>query len=383
MCIGIPKGLKFLMYGTKGGNLMKIDNLTLMNFRNYESLNISFGDLNIIYGLNGSGKTNIIEAIYTLALTKSFRINNDKVMIKKGKIKAKINGNVFKNNDENEFGVEISNEGKIVTINGEKQDKVSDYVSRVNVILFNPSDTRLIDEAPSERRRLLNIEISQIYKEYLVILANYQKILKQRNFYLRGMYVNGNYTSTYLDILTKKLIEYGSIICKYRENFIDNINKYITSNYEKIFGSGTLRVRYVSTFKKKDEETLFKRYKENYQKELSVGKTLEGIHHDDIVFILDNNNLKEWGSEGQRKNAIISFKLAEINVVNEIKGYYPILILDDLFSELDKNKITNMLGMLDRNVQTFITTTDLKNISKKVIKDAKKFKVTDGILEEE
>ena len=110
---------------------------------------------------------------------------------------------------------------------------------------------------------------------------------------------------------------------------------------------------------------------------------MEGIHHDDIVFILDNNNLKEWGSEGQRKNAIISFKLAEINVVNEIKGYYPILILDDLFSELDKNKITNMLGMLDRNVQTFITTTDLKNISKKVIKDAKKFKVTDGILEEE
>ena len=102
-----------------------------------------------------------------------------------------------------------------------------------------------------------------------------------------------------------------------------------------------------------------------------------------IVFVLDNNNLKEWGSEGQRKNAIISFKLAEINVINEIKGYYPILILDDLFSELDKEKVTNLLGMLDRNVQTFMTTTDLKNISKKVIKDAKKFKVNDGILEEE
>ena len=204
---------------------MKIDNLCLMNFRNYESLNISFGDLNIIYGLNGSGKTNIIEAIYTLALTKSFRINNDKVMIKKGKIKAKIKGCVFKKNDENEFGVEISNDGKIVTINGEKQDKISDYVSKINVILFNPNDTRLIDDAPSERRKMLNIEISQIYKEYLIILANYQKILKQRNFYLRGMYVNGNYTSTYLDILTKKLIEYGSIICKYREKFIENINK--------------------------------------------------------------------------------------------------------------------------------------------------------------
>lgn len=362
---------------------MKIDSLSLMNFRNYETLNISFGDLNIIYGLNGSGKTNIIEAIYTLALTKSFRINNDKVMIKKGKIKAKIKGNVLKNGDENTFGVEISNDGKVVTINDEKQDKVSDYVSRINVILFNPSDTRLIDDAPSERRKMLNIEISQIYKEYLVILTNYQRILKQRNFYLRGMYVNGSYTNTYLDILTKKLIEYGSVICKYREKFVDNINKYIASNYEKIFGSGTLKIRYVSTFKNKSEDDLIKRYKDNYQKELSVGKTLEGIHHDDIVFVLDNNNLKEWGSEGQRKNAIISFKLAEISVINEIKGYYPILILDDLFSELDKEKVTNLLGMLDRNVQTFITTTDLKNISKKVIKDAKKFKVNAGILEEE
>ena len=362
---------------------MKIDSLSLMNFRNYETLNISFGNLNIIYGLNGSGKTNIVEAIYMLALTKSFRINNDKIMIKKGKIKAKIKGNVLKKNDENEFGVEISNDGKIVNINGEKQDKVSDYVSRINVILFNPSDTRLIDDAPSERRKMLNIEISQIYKEYLVVLTNYQRILKQRNFYIRGMYINGSYTSEYLDILTKKLVEYGKVICKYRQDFIDNINKYIKSNYEKIFGSGTLKIRYVSTFKNKSEDDLIKRFKDNYQKELSVGKTLEGIHHDDIMFILDNNNLKEWGSEGQRKNAIISFKLAEINVINEIKGYYPILILDDLFSELDKEKITNLLGMLDRNVQTFITTTDLKNISKKVIKDAKKIKVCDGAIEEE
>ena len=362
---------------------MKIDSLSLMNFRNYETLNISFGNLNIIYGLNGSGKTNIVEAIYMLALTKSFRINNDKIMIKKGKIKAKIKGNVLKKNDENEFGVEISNDGKIVTINGEKQDKVSDYVSRINVILFNPSDTRLIDDAPSERRKMLNIEISQIYKEYLVVLTNYQRILKQRNFYIRGMYINGSYTSEYLDILTKKLVEYGKVICKYRQDFIDNINKYIKSNYEKIFGSGTLKIRYVSTFKNKSEDDLIKRFKDNYQKELSVGKTLEGIHHDDIMFILDNNKLKEWGSEGQRKNAIISFKLAEINVINEIKGYYPILILDDLFSELDKEKITNLLGMLDRNVQTFITTTDLKNISKKVIKDAKKIKVCDGAIEEE
>ena len=363
---------------------MKIENICLTNFRNYDNLNVTFSDaLNIIYGLNGSGKTNLIEAIYLLALSKSFRISNDKVLIKKGKIKAKVNGNVLKNNDSNLYGVEITLDGKVVSINEEKKDKISDYISRINIVLFEPSNTMLISDAPSERRKLLNIEISQIYKEYLVILTNYQRILKQRNFYIRGMYINGSYTSEYLDILTKKLVEYGKVICKYRQDFIDNINKYITSNYEKIFGSGTLKIRYVSTFKNKSEDDLIKRFKDNYQKELSVGKTLEGIHHDDIMFILDNNNLKEWGSEGQRKNAIISFKLAEINVINEIKGYYPILILDDLFSELDKEKITNLLGMLDRNVQTFITTTDLKNISKKVIKDAKKIKVCDGAIEEE
>ncbi len=362
---------------------MKIDNLNLLNFRNYESLNISFDNLNIIYGPNGSGKTNIVEAIYTLALTKSFRINNDKVMIKKGRIKARIKGYVSKNDDANEFGVEISQNGKVVTINGEKKDKLSDYVSRINVILFNPSDTRLITDAPSERRKLLNIEISQIYKEYLVLLANYQRILKQRNFYIRGMYVNGSYTSEYLDILTKKLIEYGLSISRYRSQFIDNINKYISSNYEKIFGFGVLKLRYVSNFKNKTSDELIKRFKENYQRELAVGKTLEGVHHDDVLFILDNNNLKEWGSEGQKKNAIISFKLAEINVIKDIKGYNPVLILDDLFSELDKEKITNLLGMLDRSVQTFITSTDLKDVSKKVIMDAKKIKVYDGVLEEE
>ncbi len=362
---------------------MKIETISLTNFRNYEKLDLQFSDfLNVIYGANGSGKTNIVEAIYLLSLTKSFRINNDKTLIKKGCIKAKVNGEVRKKNDLSSYGIEISNDGKIVSIDGEKQEKISDYVSRVNVILFNPSDTRLIDEAPAERRKLLNIEISKIYKEYLVILANYNKILKQRNFYLRGMYVNANYGSSYLDILTKKLIEYGQVIARYRKNFIENINKYIGDIYGNIFTGGVLKLRYVSAFKDKDSDELFERYKKNYQKEMSIGKTLEGIHHDDIEFILDNNNLKEWGSEGQRKNSIISFKLAEINVIKDIKDYYPILILDDLFSELDKEKITNIFKILNKEVQTFITTTELNNVSKKIMNDAKKFKVKDGTIEE-
>ena len=363
---------------------MKIESINLVNFRNYEKLNIEFDNfINIFYGKNGSGKTNLIEAIYLLSLTKSFRISNDKFLIRKGNMKTKVRGNIRKNGDLSEYTVEISNDGKSVEIDNNKVEKISDYVSRINIILFNPVDTRLIDDAPVERRKLLNIEISQLYKEYLIVLANYNKILKQRNFYLRSMYVNGNNDTNYLDILTKKLIEYGCLIAKYRKEFIENINKYITDIYASIFKSGELKIKYVSSYKNKTGAELLKNYQKNYQKEMEIGKTLIGVHHDDITFVIDNNNLKEWGSEGQRKNAIISFKLAEINVIKDLKKYYPILILDDLFSELDKEKITNILKLLNNEVQTFITTTEINKIDKRVIKDAKKFKVDNGTVKEE
>ena len=298
-------------------------------------------------------------------------------------MKTKVRGSIRKNGDLSEYTVEISNDGKSVEIDNNKVEKISDYVSRINIILFNPVDTRLIDDAPVERRKLLNIEISQLYKEYLIVLANYNKILKQRNFYLRSMYVNGNNDTNYLDILTKKLIEYGCLIAKYRKEFIENINKYITDIYASIFKSGELKIKYVSSYKNKTGAELLKIYQKNYQKEMEIGKTLIGVHHDDITFVIDNNNLKEWGSEGQRKNAIISFKLAEINVIKDLKKYYPILILDDLFSELDKEKITNILKLLNNEVQTFITTTEINKIDKRVIKDAKKFKVDNGTIKEE
>ncbi len=362
---------------------MKIDQLKLYNFRNYDQLDINFNDhTNIIYGVNGSGKTNLVEAIYLLALTKSFRINNDKILINSGKIKAKIQGIISKNNDTSKYTLEISNDKKEVFINESKVDKLSDYVSRINVVLFNPVDIRLIDEAPERRRKLLNISIGSLYKEYLIILANYQKILKQRNFYLRGMYTNHNYDTTYLDILTNKLIEYGTLISKYRNDFINNINNYITDIYNNIFVGNTLKIKYISSYKNKNNKEILEMYKKNYQREMNIGKTLYGIHHDDIEFIVDNNNLKEYGSEGQRKNAIISYKLAEINVIKDIRGYYPLLILDDLFSELDKGRVLNIFKLLNSDVQIFITTTEIRNIQKKYLKDAKIFHVEKGTIME-
>lgn len=363
---------------------MKINNISLMNFRNYEKLDINFENyLNIFYGKNGSGKTNLVEAIYLLALTKSYRISNDKLLIKKGNIKCRVSGEINKNDDSTKYSVVIGNDGKIVEINDTKIDKISDYVSKINIILFSPIDTRLIDATPSDRRKMINIEISQINKEYLIVLANYNRILKQRNFYLRSLYVNGNNDLSYLNILTNKLIEYGLLINKYRMEFINNINSYITEIYSDIFKSGELKIKYNSYYNNKNAIKLLKNYQQNYKKEMEIGKTLLGVHHDDIEFIIDNNNLKEWGSEGQRKNAIISFKLAEIKVINNIKKYNPILILDDLFSELDQEKIKNILKLLDKNVQTFITTTEINKIDKKIKNNANIYYIENGKIMEE
>lgn len=363
---------------------MKIDNLKITNFRNYDKMSLNFShNLNIIYGLNGSGKTNLIEAIYLLSLTKSFRITNDKVLLKKGTEKAIVEGEFKKRNDTSNYKVTIDNLGKKVEINNNKIDRISDYVSRINIILFHPSNTNIVTDSPGERRKLLNIEISQLYKEYLVFLSNYNRILKQRNFYLRQLYINGNASKDYLDILTKKLVEYGVSINKYRREFCENINTYIGEIYKKIFGVGELKIRYVSTYNNKTEQELIKIYNKYYKKDLEVGKTTIGVHHDDLIFNLDGSNLKEWGSEGQRKNSIISFKLAEINVIKELKKYYPILILDDLFSELDREKINNILSILNEEVQTFITTTEIDIVQDKIIEKSKIFHINDGKIEEE
>lgn len=361
---------------------MEISSLILKNFRNYNKLQLNFSPkLNIIYGKNGTGKTNLVEAIYVLALSKTFRINNDKVLIKKGAENGSIAGEILKNNNQSTYKIIISNEGKKVEINHTKIDKMSDYVGRINVILFNPSDTGLISASPNDRRLFINIEISQLYKEYLIVLTKYNRILKQRNSYLKQ--ASQHINKDYLDILTHKLIEYGKTVNNYREEFIKNINKYIGKIYNDIFMQGEIQIKYVSTYNNKDENSLWQMYENNYAQEIKTGKTMFGIHHDDFVFKLDNEVLKEWGSEGQRKNSIISFKLAELKIINEIKKTYPILILDDLFSELDNEKITNILTMLNDEVQTFITTTEIDKVSEEIINKSKIFECLGGKIKEE
>lgn len=361
---------------------MKIKSLKLVNFRNYNRIELNFQDsLNIIYGNNGSGKTNLVEAIYALSITKSFRSSNDKNLIKKGELSTNIEGVVI-NNTENVYQVILNKEGKKVKIDKTIISKISDYIANIKIVLLQPDEQTIFNDTPAVRRKLLNIEISQLEKDYIIYLNNYNKLLKQRNFYLRELYINGNASRDYLNILTKKLIDYGLRIYEYRINFIEIINEYISECYHEIFEYGDLKIKYVSDFKEKTADDLFEIYEKNYNKEISLGKSFIGVHHDDIIFLLDKQNIAEWGSNGQQKNAIFAFKLAEIKVINEKSGEKPILILDDLFSALDNKKIKNIVKLLNNDIQTFITTTELERIDEELLKDAKLFNVSQGIVTE-
>mgnify|MGYP002561596698 CR=1 FL=1 len=296
---------------------MQISSLKLLNFRNYETLELKFSNkVNLIYGKNGMGKTNIIEAIYMLGLTKTFRSNNDDIVIKKGKNIAKIEGTI-KDNIFNNYKIIISNAGKRIKIDNNKIAKVSDYITKVNIILFNPDDLKLIKDTPSIRRKMLNIEISGINGEYLLLLNSYNKVLKQRNAYLKALNKKKDYETSFLNILTEQLVDLGLKIMWIREDFINNINSYISDIYYEITHKGTLKVVYKSEFLGKNKEDLLKMFEKNISREIFLGKTIFGIQHDDLEFQVDSEIVKEFSSVGEQKNSIISFKLAEIKNIEE------------------------------------------------------------------
>ena len=361
---------------------MKIQHLKLINFRNYERLDLDFSDnYNIIYGNNGVGKTNLVESIYVLGLTKSFRGSVDKVLIMNSKDVCKIEGQI-QDNYVNNYKVIIKNEGKNVKINNTKMEKLSDYISKLSIVLFNPDDLRFIKDSPSVRRKAINLEISQINNIYLKNLNNYDKVLKQRNMYLKTVNLNANSSYDYLDVLTNRLIDYGEKIYNSRKKYISLLNKGIKYYYKEICNIDDLEIEYVSDFNNFDKNKIIKKYKDSLNKDIILGKTSFGVHHDDFVFKMNRQYIKDYGSEGQQKNAIIAYKLCELDIFYDIKKDYPILILDDLFSELDKDKIKNILNLINNEVQTFITTTEIDKIDKDIINKSRVFKVENGIVME-
>ena len=345
-------------------------------------MDIKFNDkLNIIIGNNAQGKTNILEAIYFLSITKSFLSINDKNCMKKNEVFTKIEGNIRTNKGKNILSLILNENGKKLEINDNEIKKHSDYIGNLKVIIFNPDNIRLIKDAPGNRRRFLNIEISQLYGKYINLLNEFNVVLKQRNEYLK-IIKNNNYNEIYFSILNEKFVELSYEIYKYRISFIDNLNKYIGQIFKEISGFDGLYIKYIPSVDILDMDNfktiMLNKLKDNYDRELIYGNSLYGPHRDDFSFKINENDLLLYGSQGQLKMAILALKLSEIDVFNEVSQEYPILLLDDLFSELDVSKRNNVISYLNRDIQTILTTTDLENINSELIVDSYVYKIDDG-----
>lgn len=364
---------------------MKIKDIRLLNFRNYDDLKLEFSDnINVIIGNNGEGKTNILESIYVLSLTKSNRYGYDNDLIKFNKEYLKVEGNVIDDDLLRKFSVSLSKNKKNVYINGKEIKKISDYISNFCVISFVPLDLEIIKGAPSIRRNFLNIEVSQLYNNYINYLNEYNYILKMRNDYLKKMNLNAMIDKRYLDVINDKLIEKAVKIYEYRFKFIEEINSLIENIFYKITGLKSLQIGFDNSLGMGNfDESLIKKimndkFKKNYNQELMLGNTLNGPHRDDFKFMLNDMDMKLYASQGQQRLAIIAFKIAEIFIFKRIKKSYPVLLLDDIFSEIDIKKRNKIIKYLNNDIQTIITTTDTVDISVELLKKARIFKIKNG-----
>lgn len=367
---------------------MIIKNIILNNFRNYSHLNINLGkNMNIFIGKNAQGKTNILESICVLALTKTYKNGVEPNLITFNKQKAILKAKVLKNNLINKLEIVIDSNKKKISVNQQEIKRICDYISNLNVIMFTPDDLEIIKGSPSIRRNMLNMELSQISKKYLNTYNEYNKLLKIRNEYLKLLLTSSIADRNYLDVITEKLIEKAVIIYQERKKYLDFINQNINNIYENITSTGNLSIIYEPNFEIvsfEDEEIkkdMISIYKKNYKKELNYGVTLYGPHRDDYSFYLNDMNLKYFGSQGQQKIAILSYKLSEIDIFKSYSNTNPVLLLDDIFSELDIEKRNKLLDLISKDIQSIITTTDLKNIRKKNLQEAYIFEINNGEIE--
>ncbi len=365
---------------------MFINKLKLINFRNYDDLELKLHEkLNIFIGNNAQGKTNIIEAIYIAGFGKSFRTSKDKDLIKmdRDKTYAKIEGMRKYGN----ISIELKfwdKKKKEIKINGMSITKLSDILGSINVVIFSPEDLKLIKEGPSERRKFIDREISHINKKYYYNLTSYNKVLNQRNNLLKKIQYNKKYINT-IDIWDEKLMEFGIEVILKRREFIGKINSLSRLMHRKITdGKEELEVKYLDNIKmdSKDKyEDIYEKYKTKLKKKLDKdierGYTLIGPHKDDIGLYINNIDIRTFGSQGQQRTTALSLKLSEIEIAKGETGEYPILLLDDVMSELDSDRQNFLIKSL-KNVQTFITTTDIPDTMVPLVKEGYIFNISMG-----
>ena len=335
-----------------------VKQIELQNFRNYDTLCLALhGGVNILYGDNAQGKTNILEAIYLCATTKSHKGSKDRELIRLGESEAHIRMQLEKNQMPHRIDMHLKkNKAKGVAIDGIPIRKSSELFGMLHVVFFSPEDLSMIKNGPAERRRFLDLELCQLNRLYLRYLADYNKALNQRNNLLKQIGLKRELLDT-IDIWDSKLLEYGEQLIVCRKQFIAQLNEILPPIHNRLSGGReTLQIQYDANV---EQQAFAFRLKEQRERDLVTRMTNCGPHRDDISFFIGTEDVKRYGSQGQQRTAALSLKLAELELVKETIKEKPVLLLDDVLSELDRKRQLQLLGSIE-DLQTLITCTGLE-----------------------
>ena len=347
---------------------MYINKIKLQNFRNYKNQEIELDkNLNIFYGNNAQGKTNILEAIFLCAFGKSFRTNKERELIYLGEDVLNTEINYKKSDRAGKIEIVIATK-KQIEVNGVKIKKLSELLGNINIVIFTPDDIQILKNGPSERRRFLDMMIGQLRPNYVYNLNNYLKTLEQRNNYLRQI-KEENKSEEMLEVWDEKLAEYALNICNYRIEFIQKIKNKIEEIHSKITNE-KINIEYITECSNK--ESYLNLLKQRRKLDIIKGFTTKGIHRDDFKTYINGKEIEIYGSQGQHRTAVLSLKLAELYVIHDEIGEYPILLLDDFMSELDEKRRKSLIQNI-KDTQVIITCTDKMNLT-----DGKLFYVENG-----
>ena len=359
---------------------MIIQSIELCNFRNYEREEFHFHEgTNVLYGDNAQGKTNVLEAIFVGGTTKSHKGSKDADMIQKGKEESHIRYFVEKNKCT--FKIEIHmkrGKAKGIAVDGVPIKSSRELMGLSNIVFFSPEDLGIIKDGPEERRRFIDMELCQLNKAYLYYLTQYKKVLKQRNSLLKQIQEHRELSPT-LEIWDAQLVEYGKKVIELREEFVTQIGEIMKEKHSSLTGGKeVIRTDYKPNCRARDfAEQLFM----SGDRDIYQGSTTVGPHRDDMVFYIGNQEIRTYGSQGQKRTAALSLKMAEIEIVEKIIGEKPILLLDDVLSELDRNRQNYLLENI-KGIQTIITCTGLEEFIKNGINIDQTFEIVNGSIKD-
>ena len=360
---------------------MIVKSLELSNFRIYETLSLCFSkENNILYGDNAQGKTNVLEAIFLCATTKSHKGSKEKEMIRLGEEDSHIRMFVERDSITHRLDMHLKkNKPKGVAIDGIPIKKSAELFGIVNVVFFSPEDLSIIKDGPSERRRFIDMELCQLDRVYLHNLINYNKVLNQRNNLLKQIGFNKGLLDT-IYVWNEQLVNYGTQIIKARSQFVQNINEIVVNLHQKL--SDGREHLYIAYEPNTSADEFATKLEKSLERDIALKVTNVGPQRDDLSFYVNDRDIRKFGSQGQQRTAALSLKLSEIELVKKITGDKPVLLLDDVLSELDRNRQNQLLDSI-ADIQIILTCTGVEEFVTKRMKTEKIYKVTNGSVKEE